>query len=59
MTEFKPRFKEGSLVDIRLKGIVVDVMPGRDEEDTWYDVLIGNTRVVRQFASCDVSERSE
>ena len=57
--KFDPRFKEGSLVNIRLNGIVTDVMHGHDEENTSYQVLIMNTNEIRQFISGDVNERGE
>ena len=59
MKVFKPRFKEGSQVDIKLRGIVTAVLLGQDEEDTWYKVLSKGTNERKLFISCDVSERQE
>lgn len=57
MSNFKPRFKEGSLVNISMEGVVTAVMKGKEEQDTFYNVFIHGRGDIRRFISCDVIER--
>jgi len=58
MSEFNPRFKEGSLVNVSFEAIVTDVMLGSDEKDTWYNVFIPIVGEVRQYKSSSINERN-
>lgn len=58
MSEFKPQFKEGSLVNVQFKGVVTEVFLGKEEKDTFYHVFVSHTGSVRQFISHVLSERS-
>ena len=59
MSDFTPRFKEGSLVNVVIPGIVTAGYYGKDEADMFYKVLLhldGNTH---QFQSCELIPRSK